>query len=202
MKVESLKYPALFAALIVLVSSCGGDEVGSSSDRAPARKESFTLKSPAFADGDTIPMKYTCDGDDVSPPLKWEKPPAGTHSFVLICEDPDAPLGTWVHWVLFNIPANIRSLPENFSMPRNNIKDSRPGIIVEGINDFRQLGYGGPCPPAGPFHRYFFKLYALNTALALKTGALKSDVEAAMKDHVLAEAVIIGKYSRASVSVK
>ncbi len=198
MRFNCLKLSALLIALMMFSLSCGGDEAKSSTDREAARKESFSLKSPAFADGDTIPRKYTCDGDDVSPPLKWEKPPAETRSLVLICEDPDAPLGTWVHWVLFNIPANVRSLPEDFSMPRNNIKETKPGKIVEGINDFRQLGYGGPCPPAGPFHRYYFRLYALSTSLALKTGALKSDIEAAMRGHVLAEAVIMGKYSRAA----
>lgn len=187
---------------LVFFVRCDGGGAETTAEKEQSKKEPFVLRSPAFADGDSIPVKYTCDGKDVSPPLKWDNPPSGTRSFALICDDPDAPMGTWVHWVLFNIPANQRSLPEDFAMPRDNIKATKPGKIVEGINDFRQLGYGGPCPPGGPSHRYYFKLYALDSALPLKTGAEKDDVEEAMKGHVLGEAVLVGKYKRLAATIE
>jgi len=151
----------------------------------------FQLTSKAFSYNGEIGRQYTCDGKDSSPPLEWSDPPPKTRSFSLICDDPDAPVGTWVHWVLYNLPESARSLPE-----------AVPGEAVlgdgsrHGVNDFRRLGYGGPCPPPGPAHRYFFKLYALDTVLDLKPGAAKKDVEAAMKGHVLAEAQVMGRYQR------
>lgn len=152
---------------------------------------SFTLMSPAFEEGGTIAKKYTCDGPDLSPPLKWTDPPAGTQSLVLIVDDPDAPVGTWVHWVLYNVPPETREFPEGQSTD-----ESLKSGGKQGINDFRKVGYGGPCPPKGPAHRYIFKLYALDTMLQLGPKPGKGDVEKGMKGHVLAETRLMGKYGR------
>jgi Raf kinase inhibitor-like YbhB/YbcL family protein len=146
--------------------------------------------SPAFKHGDFIPRKYTCDGIDISPPLNWEHVPEGTKSFALISDDPDAPMGTWVHWVYYNIPADIRSLPEGIPKDRQ-LKDGS----LQGTTDFRRPGYGGPCPPGGT-HRYFFKLYALDTILNLRPGATKADVLKAMQGHVMELCDIMGRYKR------
>ncbi|MCL6480780.1 MAG: YbhB/YbcL family Raf kinase inhibitor-like protein [Firmicutes bacterium] len=149
------------------------------------------LTSTAFEPNGTIPKRHTCDGPDVSPPLAWNDPPAGTQSFALIMDDPDAPAGTWVHWVLFNLPASARALPEN--VPK--VEQLADGAL-QGRNDFRRIGYGGPCPPKGPAHRYFFKLYALDTRLALRAGATRADVERAMAGHILAQGELVGRYGR------
>lgn len=148
------------------------------------------LTSSAFSEGGMIPKKYTCDDMDVSPPLKWHNAPEGTESFVLIADDPDAPMGTWVHWVLFNLPAGTTELPEAFPA-----KEKFDNGAVHGKNDFGRYGYGGPCPPGGT-HRYFFKLYALKRKLALKPGTTKKDVIKAMKNYILAECRLMGKYKR------
>lgn len=149
------------------------------------------VESSAFRAGEDIPVRYTCDGDDVSPPLSWSEPPAGTQSFALICDDPDAPAGTWTHWVLFNLPATARSLPEGIP-PRDVVE----GVGVHGSNSWRRVGYGGPCPPGGAAHRYEFKLRALDTALDLPAGASKEDLEGAMEGHILAEGQLMGRYGR------
>jgi Raf kinase inhibitor-like YbhB/YbcL family protein len=149
------------------------------------------ISSRSFPSGGNIPQKFTCDGEDISPELQWSEPPAGTKSFALIADDPDAPMGTWVHWVLFNLPAGTRSLPEG--VPK---QDSLQNGGVHGRNDFRKIGYGGPCPPPGKPHRYFFKLYSLDTTLNLKAGATKADVERAMKGHILAQGEWMGRYGR------
>jgi len=154
----------------------------------------FALASPAFREGAAIPLKHTCDGADVSPPLAWSDAPAKSAAFALIADDPDAPAGTWVHWVLYNLPATARGLPEN--VPKTDQLPSLGGAL-QGRNDFRRAGYGGPCPPPGPAHRYFFKLYALNEALGLNAGASKADVERAMRGHVLGSAQLMGSYARA-----
>lgn len=146
------------------------------------------ITSTAFAEGDPIPAKHTCDGADVSPPLSWEDVPDATVSFALICDDPDAPVGTWVHWVIYGIPAGSREIPSSALTP---------GGAKQGINDFKRIGYGGPCPPPGPAHRYFFKLYALDRGLELDEGATKGDLLAAMEGHILAEAQLMGTYQRA-----
>ncbi len=152
----------------------------------------LVLSSAAFVDGGTIPQKFTCDGANVSPALTWSGTPANTQTLALIADDPDAPGGTWVHWVLFNLPGKVNALPEN--VPR----DETPslGNAVQGRNDFKQLGYGGPCPPPGKPHRYFFKLYALDTPLALHPGATKAQLEAAMQGHIVATAQLMGAYAR------
>ena len=151
---------------------------------------SMELKSSAFQPGAMIPAKYTCDGEDISPPLNWSDPPAGTKSVALISDDPDAPVGTWVHWVMWNIPASTRALEEN--LPK---KASLPNEARQGTTDFRRIGYGGPCPPSGT-HRYFFKLYALDATLNLPASTTKKDLENAMQGHILAQAELIGKYHR------
>ena len=152
----------------------------------------FTLTSTAFRDGAAIPVKHTCDGLDVSPPLAWSGAPAGTRSFALIADDPDAPAGSWVHWVVYNLPAAVAELPENVAK----VEALDLGGARQGRNDFRRPGYGGPCPPPGPAHRYFFTLYALDTPLTLKAGAQRKDVETAMEGHVLGSAQLLGTYAR------
>jgi Raf kinase inhibitor-like YbhB/YbcL family protein len=149
------------------------------------------LSSTAFGEGQTISKPYTGDGKDVSPPLRWSDPPQGTKSFALICDDPDAPRGTWVHWVLFNLPADQRALEE--AVPA---QGELANGAKQGKNDFRKLGYGGPAPPPGKPHRYFFKLYALDTVLDLAPGAAKNQLAAAMKGHILAEGQLMGQYGR------
>jgi Raf kinase inhibitor-like YbhB/YbcL family protein len=144
------------------------------------------LSSTAFENGQAIPRRYTGDGEDVSPPFTWAEPPSGTQSFALICDDPDAPRGTWVHWVLCNLPADSRELAEGASA----------NGAIEGKNDFGNLGYGGPAPPPGKPHRYYFKLYALDQKLDVPAGTTKAQVLAACKGHVLAEAELMGKYQR------
>ena len=153
----------------------------------------LTLTSTAFADGKPIPVQFTCDGPDRSPALAWSDPPANAKSFALIADDPDAPAGIWVHWVLFNLPATTRALPENVAK-----LESLPdlGGALQGRNDFRKIGYGGPCPPPGKPHRYFFKLYALDTLLPLRAGATKAAVERATESHVLASAHLMETYVR------
>jgi Raf kinase inhibitor-like YbhB/YbcL family protein len=151
------------------------------------------LSSSAFSDGSPIPAKHTCDGPDVSPALGWSGAPAGTKSFALIMDDPDAPAGTWVHWVLWDLPASFASLPEN--VPRTETLQSLGGAL-QGKNSWPKIGYYGPCPPPGKPHRYFFKLYALDVTLGLKAGATKADVEQAMQGHVLAQTQLMGTYAR------
>ncbi len=147
---------------------------------------SMNLTSTAFSYGEPIPVKFSCKGDDVSPALAWTEPPAGTQSVALIMDDPDAPMGTWVHWVLFNLPAETRSLAENF-------QPVTP--IIVGKNSWGKNTYGGPCPPSGT-HRYFFKLYALDTSLDLSSSADKKAVLAAMEGHILAQAELMGTFSK------
>jgi Raf kinase inhibitor-like YbhB/YbcL family protein len=149
----------------------------------------FQLKSSAFSNGDAIPSKFTCDGPDVSPELSWNDSPAGTKAFALIMDDPDAPGGTWLHWVLYDLPASMRELPEG--VPKT--KDLKIGAR-QGVNDFRRIGYGGPCPPHGASHRYSFRLYALDRPTQLPAGTSKGDLERVMKGHILAQSELIGRF--------
>ena len=151
----------------------------------------LTVTSTAFKENDTIPKKYTCDAADISPDLQWSNIPSGAKSLALIADDPDAPAGTWVHWVLFNIPSNRTGLPEGVAKT-----PTIEGIGVQGKNDFGKVGYNGPCPPKGKPHRYFFKVYGLDILINLKSGATKADVEKAMRGHILAQGQLIGKYGR------
>lgn len=137
-----------------------------------------------------LPSKYTCDGINISPPLIWSEAPENTVSFAIICDDPDAPSGDWVHWVIYNIPASIFSLNEN--VERKNIFENG---AMQGINDFRKIGYDGPCPPGGT-HRYFFKLFALDTILDLDSRSTKHQLINAIKGHIIEQTEIIKKYSR------
>lgn len=152
---------------------------------------SLKLSSTAFEEGQVIPKRFTGDGDDVSPPLAWSDPPQETKSFALICDDPDAPRGTWVHWVLFDLPPDLRELEEAIPAEAVLANGAR-----HGTTDFDSLGYGGPAPPRGKPHRYYFKLYALDRVLGLASGVTKAQVLAACSGHVLAEAQLMGKYQR------
>ena len=151
----------------------------------------FQLSSSAIERGAYIPKKYTGDGENVSPPLQWTAPPEGTKSLALICDDPDAPSGTWVHWVVWGIKPDARELAENVPP----LKEQKNGI-KQGTTDFRKIGYGGPTPPPGSDHRYYFRLYALDIDLAIRPGASKKELLGAAKGHVLAEAQLVGRYRR------
>jgi hypothetical protein len=151
----------------------------------------LTLSSSAFKPGGEIPKQYTCEGADVSPALQWAGAPAGTKSFALIADDPDAPVGTWVHWVVYDLPGDATALPQGIPT-----KDTLAGDGKQGVNDFRKVGYGGPCPPPGKPHRYFFKLYALDAPTNLKPRASKAEVLRAIEGHVLAQAELMGMYRR------
>jgi Raf kinase inhibitor-like YbhB/YbcL family protein len=148
------------------------------------------IYSSAFEDGGMIPSKYTCDGADISPPLAWSGLPEGTKSIAIINDDPDAPMGTWVHWVIYNIPPTAQGLAEDIKRV-----EKLPDGTLQGKNSWGRIGYGGPCPPGGT-HRYFFKIYALDKMLNLKPGATKEELLTAMKGHILAQAQFYGKYSR------
>ncbi len=152
---------------------------------------SFAITTKAFPIGGAIPKKYTCDGPDVSPELTWANAPAGTESFALIADDPDAPAGTWTHWIVWNIPVKSTSLQEGVAKQQTLGDGTR-----QGNNDFKRIGYGGPCPPPGKPHRYFFRLYALGTTLELMPGANRSELERAIQGHALAEAQLMGTYQR------
>ena len=153
---------------------------------------SLTLTSDAFANGQSIPAKYSCVGKNISPALAWNDPPAGTQSFALIVDDPDAPMGTWVHWVLYNIGADKRNLPEELPMTGKNVG---PNGILVGKNSSGNMRYDGPCPPSGT-HRYYFKLYALDTTISLLPGATKEQVLKEMDSHILAQGELMGTFSK------
>lgn len=148
------------------------------------------IRSIAFNDGERIPKKYTCDGEDISPPLIWEDIPEGTVTLALISDDPDAPSKTWTHWLIFNIPPELNGLPEGVEKV-----EALENGIIQGFNDFGRIGYGGPCPPFG-VHRYFFKLYALDTSLDLEPGTSKEELLEAMEGHIIEKTQMIGLYSR------
>lgn len=182
-----LQWVWLGVVLGALVLGCTGtgDDVMTQTEGATMR-----LMSPAFEHEDAIPQQYTCDGQNASPELQWEDPPEATQSFALIVDDPDAPIGTYVHWVVYNIPADVRSLPENVPT------DAKPEGALQGRNSGRDAGYTGPCPPGGS-HRYFFKLYALDTMLDLAPEETdKQTLLDAMEGHVLAQGTLMGRYER------
>jgi Raf kinase inhibitor-like YbhB/YbcL family protein len=188
-----MNYRFKVAVLVVIgaiaFGACGNTGAG---DTVPvASSNPLRLASSAFPDDGSIPQAYTCDGEDKSPPLSWAVPPAGTQSLALIVDDPDAPVGTWVHWVLFNLPPTTISLPE--AVPAD---ETVPDGAVHGANSWKQVGYGGPCPPKGSTHRYFFKLYALDITLDLNPGADKGAVEEAMTGHILDQGQLVGRYGR------
>jgi len=174
---------------ILLFCSCKNHEQADS-PAVGGKKMEIKITSPAFQDGGLIPPKYTADGANVSPPLQWDSVPEGTKSIALICDDPDAPVGTWVHWVLFNLPPETRELAENIPADR-----ALPNGASQGTSDFGRIGYGGPAPPSGT-HRYFFKIYALDTQIDLAAGAKKPQLLKAMNGHILGQGQLIGKYKR------
>jgi len=149
------------------------------------------IRSPAFEHNKYIPSKYTCQGEDISPALTWNNPPEGTKSFAIISDDPDAPMGTWVHWVIYDLEPSLKGLPEN--VPKDEVLGNGG---KQGMTDFGVVGYGGPCPPPGKPHRYFFKIYALDKKLGIPAGATKEELLQAMSGHVLEENELVGLYKR------
>jgi Raf kinase inhibitor-like YbhB/YbcL family protein len=159
--------------------------------RLPQTAQSaMQVTSSAIKDGEPIPRPYTCDGVNISPPLEWNGTPKSAKTIAIIADDPDAPAGTWVHWVVYNLPAENIGLVENLPLT----EELKAGGF-QGKNDFQKVGYGGPCPPSGT-HRYFFKVYAVDTELPLKAGATKAEVEKAMQGHIVAQTQLMGTYSR------
>jgi Raf kinase inhibitor-like YbhB/YbcL family protein len=156
-----------------------------------AASSEFELKTTSFAPGGFIPKRFTCEAANVSPALAWTDPPLGTQSFAIIEDDPDAPSGTFVHWVVYDLPAAYRKLPEALS--RNG---QMPGGGRQGTNDFSRTGYSGPCPPPGGPHRYFIRLYALDAMLNLRPAASRKELDAAMQGHILAQAELMGRFAR------
>jgi len=184
-------FPLFVCAAFFLFAASGCGQGPSATPAAPGgTSQPLELTSAAFGSGEAIPARYTCDGEDISPPLAWGDSPPGTGSFALIMDDPDAPAGTWVHWVLYNLPAEGRSLSE--AVPSDG---DLPDGGRHGQNNWRRLGYGGPCPPSGT-HRYFFKLYALDVTLDLDAGATQKELSQAMEGHILAEGQLMGTYTR------
>jgi Raf kinase inhibitor-like YbhB/YbcL family protein len=169
--------------LFVSLAGCKGNEAAPASEGG--LDMTIQITSSAFTEGGKIPRIYTCDDQNVSPPLSWMGVPTDTVSLALIMDDPDAPSGTWVHWVLYNLQPDLTSLEQG-----------KTGLGTDGKNDFSRLGYGGPCPPRGSSHRYYIKLYAIDSHLDLKSGATKAQVEGAMRGHILAQGQLMGRYSR------
>jgi len=170
---------------LVFLLMLAGCQAGTSPAVEGENEMVIAVTSTAFKEGEKIPRIYTCDDQNVSPPLSWTGVPSDAVSLVLIMDDPDAPSGTWVHWVLFNLPASISGLSEG-----------QVGAGTEGKNDFGKAAYGGPCPPRGSTHRYYVKLYALDQVMDLKAGASKAQVESAIQGHILAQGQLIGRYGR------
>lgn len=177
-------------SLIILFALIASDANAQDNDDKGGAVMDIKVTSQAFKNGEMIPKKYTGDGEEVSPPIEWSDIPDNTKSIALISDDPDAPAGTWVHWVIFNIPADLRGLPEN--VPHAPILDNG---TRQGLDDSGNNGYGGPCPPSGT-HRYYFKVYALDSMLDLKPGIRKKDLLRAMEGHILVQGELMGKYKR------
>jgi Raf kinase inhibitor-like YbhB/YbcL family protein len=182
---KNLLYLLAACLVIMLLFECGKD--GNSKVSGGAIMGAIHVTSTAFGEGAVIPKKYTCDDQNISPQLAWTGVPSGTKSIALICDDPDAPVGDWVHWIVYNMPAATSGLPEGVR--------SLPAGSKKGTNDFRKLDYGGPCPPGG-VHRYYFKVYALDAQLSLGDGATKAQLLKAMEGHILDQGALMGKYSR------
>jgi Raf kinase inhibitor-like YbhB/YbcL family protein len=185
----------LLVPLALLVAGCA---TAAPSATAPIRLTDqeetpmpMSMTSESFVAGQAIPAEYTCDGDNVSPHLRWSGVPERARSLVLVVDDPDSPSGTWAHWILYDLPPDVTELPE--AQPD---LGELPDGAKRGRNSFKNIGYGGPCPPKGPPHRYYFRLYALDTTTRLAAGASRQEVEAAMAGHILAEAELMGTYQR------
>jgi len=182
-------------AIAIIAAAAFACGCGKGNEEAPAEPTrtpvAFVLSSQAFATGGSIPARYTCDGEDISPPLSWSSAPAGTVSYGLVVDDPDAPGGTFTHWLLVNLPTGSQALPEGLASA-----ERLESGAVQGKNDFGKIGYGGPCPPQGKAHRYRFTAYALDTTLDLRPGASKKQALEAMEEHVLGKTVLEGTYQR------
>ncbi|MFA3784166.1 YbhB/YbcL family Raf kinase inhibitor-like protein [Melioribacteraceae bacterium 4301-Me] len=178
------KYFLFVLSIIIISQDCIAQQI------KKEKKMKFQITSTAFKYGELIPVKYTCDGINISPPLKWEGVPTGTKSLALICDDPDAPIGDWVHWVIYFISPTLTELREGIPKGKEPIEG-----IKQGTTDFHYVGYGGPCPPSGT-HRYFFKLYALDTILNLDSSTTKKTLLEAMKNHIIDKAELMGTYKR------
>lgn len=176
--------PYLIAVLILICP------LAVNAETKGGKEMKINVGSIAFTEGGMIPRQYTCDGEDMSPPLSWSGIPEGTKSIAIIADDPDAPGGMWVHWVVYNLPPDLKGLPENVPAQKTLANGG-----IQGMTDFRRIGYGGPCPPSGT-HRYFFKVYALDAVLDLDPGAIKKRLLNAMEGHILAEGELMGKYRR------
>jgi Raf kinase inhibitor-like YbhB/YbcL family protein len=183
-----MRYFYAWVLVALIAASCKGTQAPKHSTAEGAADMGLTITSAAFKDGEAIPKKFSCDGQDLSPALLWSGVPAGTKSFALICDDPDAPMGTWVHWVAWGIPADATSLPEGAGKSAEGIK--------QGMNSWPRAGYSGPCPPPGKPHRYYFKLFELDSDLELPQSANKAALETAMKGHILGQSQTMGTYQR------
>ena len=183
--------PILVLTLPLALFATAYRSASAGTSRSGGTNVSLTISSSSFSNGGEIAKKFTCDGADVSPQLSWNEPPAGTRSFALLADDPDAPVGNWNHWVLWNLPPEARALAEGLSKTAH-----LPDGSQQGTNDFRKTGYNGPCPPPGKPHRYYFKLFALDGKLNLKDGAGKPDLEGAMQGRILAKSEWMGRYGR------
>jgi len=186
---------ASIALLMTLVVACAKSpstptQNSTANQSAQTIPAGIKLSSSAFAEGQAIPRAYTCDGINISPPLEWTGVPKSAKTITIIADDPDAPAGTWVHWVIYNLPADTIGMVENLP----STEDVKGGGL-QGKNDFEKIGYGGPCPPSGT-HRYFFRIYALDNELPLKAGATKAEVEKASAGHILAQAQLMGTYRK------
>ena len=183
----------LLIGCVIICGSCSKGE--SPGQPLPVETEkaamNIQITSSAFTEGSPIPMEYTCDGSDVSPDLKWSSVPANTKSLALICDDPDAPSGTFVHWVIYAIPSGETELQKGVAKIPN-----LPNGARQGKNGFGRVGYGGPCPPKGAPHRYFFRIYALDTTIDEAAGASRAQIDSAMKGHIVAEGHLMGTYKR------
>jgi Raf kinase inhibitor-like YbhB/YbcL family protein len=182
----------ILVLFLLLFLSCAGRQQQLPQPASPQKQAQAEIKltSSAFKNGEPIPRTYTCDGVNVSPPLEWSGVPRTAKTIAIVCDDPDAPGGTWAHWALYNLPADNIGLVENTLATET----LRAGGF-QGKNDFGKIGYGGPCPPSGT-HRYFFKIYALDSELPLKAGATKAELMKAMDDHVVLQGQLIGTYRR------
>jgi Raf kinase inhibitor-like YbhB/YbcL family protein len=180
----------LVVFLIAIIEGCNNNTIKATHPSDLPSITPFRLSSPAFNNGDNIPAIYTCDSSDISPSLHWNNPFNNTSTYALIMDDPDAPVNTWVHWIVYNIPAADTALEMHAP-----VDSTLTNGIKQGLTSFRKIGYGGPCPPEGS-HRYFFKLYALDTKLNVPAGLTKQQLLNAMKGHILAEADLMGRYTR------
>jgi Raf kinase inhibitor-like YbhB/YbcL family protein len=181
--------------LLAFLPACGGKPSSESILPEDPRRNTIRLESPAFADGGNIPKIHTCEGEDSSPPLKWSGVPDTAKSLAIVVEDVDAPRGTWTHWVLFNLPADLRELPQKVPTQERVELDPSGKTARQGTNDFGKTGYGGPCPPSGT-HRYIFRIFALDVQLGLGPKATRQELLQSLKDHILAEGKLTGRYSK------